>query len=134
MINNIDNEYRYQTTPNGWGNLTRMPVKADMDFVSPIDQITGESVMPQDTPLVPLIPDKMQSITRRDPNYSQGFLQKYIGRNMTVQFLIGANGALVDRTGVLMQVGESFIVLRPIDSDDLLMCDLYSIKFVTIYR
>jgi hypothetical protein len=71
--------------------------------------------------------------TVQSPYYTAGFLRNFIGCNMRVEFLIGTSGALVDRIGVLMEVGASYIVLQPFQSDDLLMCDLYSIKFVTIY-
>jgi hypothetical protein len=71
--------------------------------------------------------------TVESPYYTAGFLRNFIGKTMRVEFLIGTSGALVDRTGVLMEVGASYIVLQPSFSDDLLMCDLYAIKFVTIY-
>jgi len=71
--------------------------------------------------------------TVQSPYYTAGFLRNFIGCNMRVEFLIGTSGALVDRIGVLMEVGASYIVLQPFQTDDLLMCDLYSIKFVTIY-
>jgi hypothetical protein len=71
--------------------------------------------------------------TVESPYYTAGFLRNFIGQNMRVEFLIGTSGALVDRVGVLVEVGASYIVLRPYLTDDLLMCDLYSIKFVTIY-
>ncbi len=72
--------------------------------------------------------------TVESPYYTAGFLKNFIGKNMRVEFLIGTSGALVDRTGELVEVGASYIVLRPLLSDDLLMADLYSIKFVTIYQ
>ena len=71
--------------------------------------------------------------TVQSPYYTAGFLRNFIGCNMRVEFLIGTSGALVDRVGVLMEVGASYIVLQPFQTDDLLMCDMYSIKFVTIY-
>lgn len=71
--------------------------------------------------------------TVESPYYTAGFLRNFIGKNMRVEFLIGTSGALVDRTGILMEVGASYIVLRPSFTDDLLMCDLYAIKFVMIY-
>lgn len=71
--------------------------------------------------------------TVESPYYTAGFLRNFIGKNMRVEFLIGTSGALVDRTGELVEVGASYIVLKPSFSDDLLMCDLYAIKFVTIY-
>jgi len=64
--------------------------------------------------------------------YTAGFLRTQIGRRMRVEFLIGTNGPLIDRTGTLIAVGASYILLRLIDSDDIIMCDIYSIKFVTI--
>ncbi len=72
--------------------------------------------------------------TVASPYFTAGFLKNFIGKNMRVEFLIGTSGALVDRTGVLMEVGASYIVIRPTLTDDLLMCDLYSIRFVTIYQ
>jgi hypothetical protein len=71
--------------------------------------------------------------TVQSPYYTAGFLRNFIGCNMRVEFLIGSSGALVDRIGVLMEVGASYIVIQPFQTDDLLMCDLYSIRFVTIY-
>lgn len=63
--------------------------------------------------------------------FTPGFLRTQIGRRMRVEFLLGTN-LLTDRTGTLVAVGASYIVLRLIDSDDLMMCDIYSIKFATI--
>jgi hypothetical protein len=63
--------------------------------------------------------------------FTPGFLRTQIGQRMRVEFLIGTN-MLTDRTGTLVAVGASYIVLKLIDADDLMMCDIYSIKFVTI--
>ena len=48
-----------------------------------------------------------------------------------VEFLIGTNN-LTDRIGVLEDVGASYILLRSVESNNLIYCDIYSIKFVTI--
>lgn len=72
--------------------------------------------------------------TVQNPYYTAGFLKNHIGKDMRVEFLIGSTGALVDRIGMLVEVGASYIVLKPYLSNDLLMCDLYSIKFVTIFN
>lgn len=69
--------------------------------------------------------------TVENPLFTPGFLRTQIGRRVRVEFLIGTNN-LTDRTGTLVLVGASYILLRPIDSDDLMMCDIFSIKFVTI--
>lgn len=63
--------------------------------------------------------------------YTPAFLREHIGRLMRVEFLIGTNN-LVDRIGILEDVGASYILLRSLESDSLIYCDLYSIKFITI--
>ena len=50
---------------------------------------------------------------------------------MRVEFLIGTNN-LVDRTGILLDVGASYILLRALESDVVTYADIYSIKFITI--
>lgn len=63
--------------------------------------------------------------------YTPAFLRENIGKLMRVEFLIGTDN-LVDRVGILEDVGVSYILLRSIESGNLLYCDLYSIKFVAI--
>ena len=63
--------------------------------------------------------------------YTPAFLREQIGKLMRVEFLIGTNN-LTDRIGVLEDVGASYILLRSIESNNLIFCDIYSIKFITI--
>ncbi|MCI8443645.1 MAG: hypothetical protein HFJ37_00425 [Clostridia bacterium] len=63
--------------------------------------------------------------------YTPGFLRQQIGKLMRVEFLIGTNN-LVDRIGILQDVGASYILLRSFENDSLVYCDIYSIKFITI--
>lgn len=63
--------------------------------------------------------------------YTPAFLRQHIGKLVRVEFLIGTT-YLDDRTGILVEVGASYIVLRSIQDSNLLYCDIYSIKFVTI--
>ena len=72
--------------------------------------------------------------TVSDIYFTPGFLRTQIGNKIRVDFLIGSNAPLVDRTGILEYVGASYILLAQDNSDDLVMCDLYAIKFVTILR
>ena len=62
--------------------------------------------------------------TIQSPFYLAGFLKRNIGQRMRVEFLIGTTGPLVDRIGTLVDVGASYIVLEPVDSDDLIVADL----------
>ena len=66
-----------------------------------------------------------------NPIYTPAFLREQIGKLMRVEFLIGTNN-LTDRIGILEDVGASYILLRSIESDNLVYCDIYAIKFVTI--
>lgn len=63
--------------------------------------------------------------------YTPAFLKRYIGRLVRIEFLIGTT-YLEDRTGILLEVGASYVLLRSVQDRNLLYCDIYSIKFVTI--
>lgn len=63
--------------------------------------------------------------------YTPAFLREQIGKLMRVEFLIGTNN-LVDRIGILQDVGASYILLRSFENDSLVYADIYSIKFITI--
>ena len=63
--------------------------------------------------------------------YTPAFLREQIGKLMRVEFLIGTNN-LTDRIGILEDVGASYILLRSIESYNIVYCDNYSIKFIKI--
>lgn len=65
--------------------------------------------------------------------YTQGYLKTHIGDKVKITFLIGTN-LLVDRSGILLNVGISYIILRDEQTENLVLCDIYSIKFVNIYK
>ncbi len=69
--------------------------------------------------------------TLKNPIYTPAFLREQIGKLMRVEFLIGTNN-LVDRIGILEDVGASYILLRSFENDSLVYCDIYAIKFITI--
>lgn len=68
---------------------------------------------------------------QQDVNYTQGFLRTQIGKRVLVSFLIGTN-TYQDRTGILENVGISYIILRE-EGNTRLLADIYSIKFVRIF-
>ena len=72
-----------------------------------------------------LIPEPISSTL-----YIPGYLKTQIGKLVKVEFLVGNSST--DRTGILVSVGVSYILIRPIEVNGLLLCDMYSIKFVTI--
>jgi hypothetical protein len=64
--------------------------------------------------------------------YTQGYLRTQIGKRMRVTFLIGTN-QIQDRQGTLTDVGISFVIIKDLDTTTSTLCDMYSIKFVTIF-
>ena len=86
------------------------------------------------TPAMPTLmapPGEQPPQTVQSTLYTPGYLRTQIRRMIRVEFLIGTTGPLIDRIRTLLGVGASYILLRPLESDDILMCDIYSIKFVT---
>ena len=63
--------------------------------------------------------------------YLQEYLKTIIGRFVKADFLIG-NDNLISKEGILKEVGIDYIILEMIQSNDLLSCDIYSMKFVQI--
>lgn len=63
--------------------------------------------------------------------YTPAFLRQHLGKLVRAEFLIGTNN-LVDRVGILEDVGASYILLRSVESNTLVYADIYAIKFVTI--
>ncbi|AVP64284.1 alginate lyase [Clostridium botulinum] len=90
--------------------------------------ITNE---PQSTPAPSPNAQFMPSI-QDDILYNQGFLKTQIGKRVKIEFLIGTN-MLIDREGTLVGVGISYILIDEVDTNDLIMADMYSIKFVRIF-
>lgn len=84
----------------------------------------------QDLTFVP--PDAMEDPTLKNINFTQAYLRTQIGKRVKIDFLIGTN-LFIDKEGTLLEVGISYVVIREATSNAKVMCDLYSIKFVTIY-
>lgn len=71
------------------------------------------------------------SPTILDTEYTQGYLRTQVGKRVLVTFLLGT-GTLQDRTGVLEKVGISYIIIGEPETNRRTLCDIYSIKFVSI--
>lgn len=77
--------------------------------------------------------NQAQPASAESLQYMNGFLRTQIGNRIRVEFLVGTNTYL-EKAGKLMAVGANYIILQEAMSDDLLVCDFFNIKFVTIYR
>lgn len=73
-----------------------------------------------------------QALTLESIEYLNGFLRTQIGKKVRVEFLIGT-GTLVDKSGTLLGVGANYIVINQSETDDIIVCDFFSIKFITFY-
>lgn len=83
--------------------------------------------------LAPIAPNTQpMPMTAESLQYMNGFLRTQIGRPVKVDFLIGTN-TLVDRTGILLGVGVNYILINEIETDDVVACDFYNIKFIKFY-
>ncbi len=59
------------------------------------------------------------------------FLRTQIGKNVSMQFLVGTN-ALVEKSGTLVGLGSNYVILRESGTDEILICDLNDVKFIRL--
>jgi hypothetical protein len=92
----------------------------------------------------PLVDDRQEDLTfqpvnpEEEPtlkniNFTQAYLRTQIGKKVKIDFLIGTN-LFIDKEGILLEVGVSYVVIRETTSNAKVMCDFYSIRFVTIFE
>ena len=94
---------------------------------------TTSGTMPTNIASIPIAMEQFGEAPIFDTQYTQGYLRTQIGSRVKIEFLIGTN-MLIDREGTLVDVGISYIIINEVETDDLLLCDIYSIKFVRFYR
>ncbi|NEZ77164.1 alginate lyase [Clostridium botulinum] len=111
-ITNEDEDYIYIDN--------RSPMTSDPPQTTPTPSPTPAPT----TQFVPSVQD--------DILYNQGYLKTQIGKRVKIEFLIGTN-MLIDREGTLVGVGISYVLINEVDTNDLIMADMYSIKFVRIF-
>lgn len=62
----------------------------------------------------------------------QAVLQSGLGEYVVIEFLIGTSN-LTEKSGLLYAVGNNFVTLYDIKNGQYIVCDLFSVKFVTFY-
>ncbi|MDF2674759.1 MAG: hypothetical protein K0R09_3027 [Clostridiales bacterium] len=113
--------------------LSQQPMQQPQFQTQPMQQMGYQQTTPGQAGLSPLdMAAEDSTSVETNINYTQGYLRTKIGARVKIEFLIGTN-MLVDREGTLTQVGISYVIIREIDTDDDLLCDIYSIKFVRFY-
>ena len=79
-----------------------------------------------------VVPPEENFITPAMQGSLQQFLADNLGEYVVVEFLIGTN-ALTRKQGVLYAVGRSVVTLYEETSQTFVVCDIFSVKFVTFY-
>lgn len=116
---------------NDINNMPGADSSYDSNLVNPPGVIANPpSFQVPANPLLP--PGYQETITYNNLQYLNGFLRTQIGRRCEVEFLIGSND-MVNRTGKLLAVGLNYILIQDLQTDDVISCDYYSIKFVRFY-
>ncbi|MBU3179748.1 hypothetical protein [Clostridium psychrophilum] len=90
--------------------------------VKPLDTTIKNNQNPEMAAGSPIVDNKL---------YNQGWLTTQIGKYISIDFLLGS--MYIDRQGILQEVGISYIIIKESGTNDLVMCDIYSIKFVTVF-
>lgn len=78
-------------------------------------------------------PDGVCSFTPEtvsNTDYFPGYLKKFIGYWARMDFLVG--NTIEQRVGQILEVGASYVLIKVLEPETIMLCDLFSIKFVTI--
>ena len=76
-----------------------------------------------------------QSAQQTDPNSQDTLLellQDNLGAYVQIEFLIGTQG-MTSRFGALYAVGRNYVVLHDVGNQNYIVCDIYSVKFITFF-
>lgn len=62
--------------------------------------------------------------------FMPAYLHQHIGKWIRAEFFFG--DAIEQRVGILVDVGATYIIIQSIEPATIVVCDIFSIKFVTI--
>jgi len=109
-------QFGMTTTGPASGTGTMMQSAAQSQLMAPITDLNQP---------MPMTVESLQ--------YLNGFMRTQVGRKVLVDFLLGTN-TFTDKSGILMGVGANYILLKESDSDDIVACDFFNIKFIKFYH
>ncbi len=123
-----DNSYRHQ---QGCMNNNTMNQMHNSNGV--IMNGNGISSIPQNNMLATAPNGNTVSLrpeTMTNTDFLPAYLKQFIGRWVRCEFFIG--DTVEQRVGVLHDVGASYIIIDVIEPQTLIVCDIFSLRFVTI--
>lgn len=148
----IEREETTMFTDNFFAPQTQPPLAAQRpaSFQQPVQSTFQPPVQstfqpPIQTPVQPRIQQPAQTTftgaplpstssqvpeTLTNSAFLPAYLRQNLGSLVRIEFLIGT--FTNDRVGVLEDVGASYVVLRTLEGNNRIVCDLFSIRFVTI--
>lgn len=114
--------------------MTPEPELQRPDLVQRPEMIHNADMPPRSDGLMNSTPPYLQGPPpSTEKGYIPYFLSSNIGKIIRAEFIIG-NSQYFDKVGRLVEVGFNYFVLDDINFNQMIMCDLYSVKFVTILR
>lgn len=94
---------------------------------------TNRQNQPMMTPQNMVTTDTANAPPVSERGYIPYYLAENIGRSIRAEFVVGT-GQYVDKSGILSEVGINYFVIDDPGSRTKIMCDLYSVRFVTILQ
>ena len=64
--------------------------------------------------------------------YLNGLIRTQIGRRASIDFLLGTSG-MITKDGYILGVGQNYILINEVDTDDITACDFFNIKFIRFF-
>ncbi len=129
-------QMRQPTTPMAQGQMPQPTTPmAQGQMQQPTTPMMPRQMPQSTTPFTPI--QQGNAITQQGPppstekGYIPNYLASNIGKYVRAEFIIGTT-QYVDKTGVIAEVGVNYFVLHDVNARADVMCDLYSVKFVTI--
>ncbi len=119
---------------------TPFPLVRTVEFTGPEAPI-GSSPIPTvipppphfSVPSNPLLPEEYKEILSYESlQYMNGFLRTQIGKECLVMMVLGASGNVISRLGYLIGVGVNYLLLQDPCSEEILVCDFYSVRMVQL--
>lgn len=127
MQNN--DSFRTGQNPFGSFSVSNMPQGYPSNEKNTMDEVEKPAVPQISTPKYALKQEGPPPVSNID--YIPGYLVSNIGKNIKAEFVVGTS-QYVEKTGKLIDVGVNYFVLEDVNSKTNIMCDLYSVKFVTV--
>ena len=92
---------------------------------SPQSSTQMTTQVPESSQVISLRPETMTNT-----DFLPAYLNQYVGNWIRADFFIG--DTIEQRVGVLHEVGASYIIIEAIEPQTLIVCDIFSLRFVTI--